>query len=110
MKHPVRSDFHTVVTEAGVTVTFKPTNSIYSFYRLADSDDVARLGPVSLERVRHTGASGDTEDYLADEVQEMAQLVASEVAASVWSVEDEKEADKLTLRRYSISGDDDVIE
>jgi len=34
------------------------------------------------------------------------QLVASEVAASVWSVEDEKEADKLTLRRYSISGDD----
>ena len=55
MKHPVRSDFHTVVTEAGVTVTFKPTNSIYSFYRLADSDDVARLGPVSLERVRHTG-------------------------------------------------------
>jgi len=110
MKHPVRSDFHTVVTEAGVTVTFKPTNSIYSFYRLADSDDVARLGPVSLERVRHTGASGDTEDYPADEVQEMPQLVASEVAASVWSVEDEKEADKLTLRRYSISGDDDVIE
>jgi hypothetical protein len=38
-------------------------------------------------------ASGDTEDYPADEVQEMAQLVASEVAASVWSVEDEKEAD-----------------
>jgi hypothetical protein len=53
MKHPVRSDFDTAVTEAGVTVTFKPTNSIYSFYRLADSDDVARLGPVSLERVRH---------------------------------------------------------
>ena len=94
MKHPVRSDFHTVVTEAGVTVTFKPTNSIYSFYRLAGSDDVARLGPVSLERVRYTEASGDTEDYPADEVQEMAQLVASEVAASVWSVEDEKEADK----------------
>jgi hypothetical protein len=110
MKHPVRSDFDTAVTEAGVTVTFKPTNSIYSFYRLADSGNVARLGPVSLERVRHAGASGDTEDYPSDEVQEMAQLVASEVAASVWSVEDEKEADKLTLRRYSISGDDDVIE
>jgi hypothetical protein len=64
----------------------------------------------NLERVRHTGANGDTEDYPAGEVQELAQLVASEVAASVWSVEDEKEADKLTLRRYSISGDDDVIE
>jgi hypothetical protein len=110
MKHPVRGDFHTVVTEAGVTVTFKPTNSIYSFYRLADSEDVARLSPVSLERVRHAGPNGDTADYPPDEVQEMAQLVASEVAASVWSVEDENEADKLTLRRYSISGDDDVIE
>src|SRR6516225_4366127 len=47
MKHPVRSDFDTAVTEAGVTVTFKSTKSIYSFYRLADSEDFARLGPVS---------------------------------------------------------------
>jgi hypothetical protein len=46
MKHPVRSDFHTAVTEAGVTVTFKPTNSIYSFYRLAESEDVAPRGPL----------------------------------------------------------------
>jgi hypothetical protein len=43
MKHPVRSDFDTAVTEAGINVTFKPTNSIYSFYRLAESEDVARL-------------------------------------------------------------------
>ena len=34
MKQPARSDFHTVVTAAGVSVTFKPTNSTYSFYRL----------------------------------------------------------------------------
>ena len=73
MKRPVRSDFDTAVTEAGVNVTFKPTNSIYSFYRLAESEDIARLGPVSLERVRHAGPSGDTEDYPADEVQDMAQ-------------------------------------
>jgi hypothetical protein len=72
MKHPARSDFDTAVTEAGVNVTFKPTNSIYSFYRLAESEDVARLGPVSLERVRHAGPSGDTEDYPSDEVQDMA--------------------------------------
>jgi hypothetical protein len=39
MKHPLENDFDTSVTEAGVTVTFKPTNSIYSFYRLADTDD-----------------------------------------------------------------------
>jgi hypothetical protein len=110
MKHPVRSDFDTAVTEAGMNVTFKPTNSIYSFYRLAESEDVARLGPVSLERVRHAGRSGDTEDYPSDEVQDMAHRIASDVGASVWSVQDEKEADKLTLRGHSIGGDDDVIE
>jgi hypothetical protein len=110
MKHPVRGDFDTAVTEAGINVTFKPTNSIYSFYRLAESEDIARLGPVSLERVRHAGPSGDTEDYPSDEVQDMAQRIASNVGASVGSVQDEKEADKLTLRGHSIGGDDDVIE
>ena len=110
MKHPVRSDFDTAVTEAGVIVTFKPTNSIYSFYRLADSEDIARLGPVSPSRVRHAGPRGGTEDYPADEIQDMAQHIAAEVGTSVWSVQDEKEADKLTLRGHSIGGDDDVIE
>jgi hypothetical protein len=76
MKHPVRGDFDTAVTEAGVSVTFKPTNSIYSFYRLAESEDVARLGPVAKGPVRHAGPSGDTEDYPSDEVQDMAQRVA----------------------------------
>jgi hypothetical protein len=109
MKHPVRGDFDTAVTEAGVNVTFKPTNSIYSFYRLAGSEDIARLG-LSLERVRHAGPSGDTEDYPSDEVQDMAQRIASDVGASVWSIQDEKEADKLTLPGHSIGGDDDVIE
>lgn len=106
----VRGDFDTAVTEAGVNVTFKPTNSIYSFYRLAKSEAVARVGPVSLGPVRHAGPSGDTEDYSPDEVQQMAQRIASDVGASVWSVQDEKEADKLTLRGHSISGDDHVIE
>jgi hypothetical protein len=107
MKHPVRNDFDTAVTEAGVTVTFKPTNSIYSFYRLADGDDVARLGPVSAAHVRHAGASGDTQDYPADEVQRMAQRIAVEVATSVWRVQDEKEADRLTtVRPPPVVGDE----
>jgi hypothetical protein len=76
MKHPIRSDFHTVVTEAGVTVTFKPTKSIYSFYRLADSDDIARLARVSFAGVQHAGR--DTGDYPADEVKAMAQRIASD--------------------------------
>ena len=28
MKHPIRGDFDTAVTEAGVNVTFKPTNPV----------------------------------------------------------------------------------
>ncbi len=86
MKHPAERDFDTAATEAGVIVTFKPTNSIYSFYRLADTDDIARLGPVSPAFVRHAGPSGDTEDYAPDEVQDMAQRIAAQIAASVWSV------------------------
>lgn len=106
MNHPVRSDFAITVAEAGVTVTFKPTKSVYSFYRLAGGDDVARLRPVSLSGVRHAGASGDTEDYPADEVQNMAQQIASEAAVSVWSVQDEEVADRLTtVRPAPVVGD-----
>jgi hypothetical protein len=102
MKHPVRSDFDTAVTEAGVTVTFKPTNSIYSFYRLAETNDLAPLGPVSFADVSLAGvqqAGPNTEDYPPAEVQEMAQRIASEIAASVSLGQDEEEADRLTTVR-----------
>ena len=69
MKHPARSDFHTVVTAAGVSVTFKPTNSTYSFYRFAGS------GTLSLAGIQHAGC--DVDDYPSDEVQDMAQQIAS---------------------------------
>jgi hypothetical protein len=90
MKHPVRSDFHTVVTEAGVSVTFKPTNSVYSFLRLAEANDflrlaeandIGRLGPISFAGVLHAGRN--TEDYSPDKVQDMAQRIASEFVRSV---------------------------
>jgi hypothetical protein len=85
MKHPVESDFDTSVTEAGVTVTFKPTSSIYSYYRLADTEDIARVGPASPGRVRHAGQAGDTGDYASNEVQDMALWIASEAATAIWS-------------------------
>ena len=69
MKHPAGSDFHTVVTAAGVNVTFKPTNSTYSFYRFAET------GALSLAGIQHAGR--DTDDYPSDEVQDMAQQIAS---------------------------------
>jgi hypothetical protein len=108
MKHPARSDFATVVTEAGVSVTFKPTNSTYTFYRLRVGKDVARLGPVGFSGVQHAGRN--TGDYPVDEVQAMAKRIASELGASLWSVQERKEADKQSLRGHSIGGDDDVIE
>jgi hypothetical protein len=39
-----------------VSVTFKPTNSIYSFDRLADTNIIARLGPISFAGVQHADA------------------------------------------------------
>jgi len=81
MKHPVRSDFRSVVTEAGVSVTFKPTNSIYCFYRVTDTNDIARLGPVLFAGVQR--AERNTEDYPSDEVQDMAQRIASDFTGSV---------------------------
>jgi hypothetical protein len=73
IKHPLIGDFDTVVTKAGVNVTFKPTNSTYIFHRRVDT---THLGPVSCVGVEHAGR--DTEDYPRDEVQNMAQQIASE--------------------------------
>lgn len=71
VKHPAISDFHTIVAEAGVSTTFKPTNSTY-IYWLTDTNDIALAG------VEHAGRG--TGDYPADEVQGMAQQIATEQA------------------------------
>jgi hypothetical protein len=78
MKHPARSDFDTLVTEAGVHVTFTPTNSIYVFYRLSDPRNIERVGPVSFVGVKH--AKSNTGTYPSNEVQDMAWRIASEFA------------------------------
>ena len=87
MKHPVRSDFHTVVTAAGVSVTFKPTNSTYSFYRFAET------GALALGGIQHAGRG--TDDYPSDEVQDMAQQIASGHASVHFSqFQDEQEVNR----------------
>jgi hypothetical protein len=83
MKHPSRKDFHTVVTEAGVSVTFKPTNSVYRFCRIADANDIGRLGAISFAGVAHA-EHNTTEDYSPEEVQDMATRIASEFVGSIW--------------------------
>src|SRR5436190_2091616 len=76
MKHPKKSDFETETTDADVAVTFQPTKSTYKFSRLADPGDVAKHGPISADpNVRHA-ATGDTGDYSATAVLQMAHSVA----------------------------------
>ena len=110
MKHPLRSDFDTAVTAAGVNITFKPTGSIYSFYRLAGTNDLASLGSVSFADVSFAGvqhAGHNTEDYSRDEVQDMARRITSEVVASFSLVQDEEETDRLsTVRPPPVVGDE----
>jgi len=83
MKQPTEDDFTVVeVLESGVTVLFEPTQSFYTFYRLADPRDIKQFGPLSPEPdgVRHAGPTGDTGDYQSDEVQGMAHSLATEAA------------------------------
>ena len=67
------------MTKAGVSVTFKPTNSTYIFVFIADNPVIARLGLLSFMGVQHGGRN--TEDYNSDEVEAVARQVASEQAS-----------------------------
>ena len=78
MKQPAEDDFTVDVLESSVTVLFEPTQSYYTFYRLADPRDIKQFGRVSPEPdgVRHAGSSGDTGEYRPEEVQAMAYSLA----------------------------------
>jgi hypothetical protein len=83
MKQPTKDDFAVDVLEGGggVKVLFKPTQSYYTFGRLADPKDIERFGPLSpTPSVRHAGHSGDTDGYRSDQVQAMAHSLASDAA------------------------------
>ena len=72
-----KTDFETQVLEAGVNVFFKPTKSHYTFLRLSNDKHVARSAPLSRDAtVRHAGPSGDTGEYDAAQVFEMAYQLA----------------------------------
>jgi hypothetical protein len=76
MKQPTPSDFIVNVKESSVSVIFKPTNSDYTFGRLADPEEIARYGPLSQSpNVRH-GNTGDSRDYPPEEVAQMAHSLA----------------------------------
>jgi hypothetical protein len=80
MKQPTETDFKVETSDAAVVVIFNPTESHYTFYRLADPKDIERLGPVLSEPdvIRHAGPTGDTGDYASDAVLHMAHRLALE--------------------------------
>src|SRR5262249_4800105 len=84
MKHPTPSDFIVNVQESHVSVIFKPSDSYYSFGRLADPEDIARHGPLARSpNARHT-KTGDTGDYPSEEVAQMAHTLAVKAVTSPW--------------------------
>ena len=76
MRHPTPADFIVDVKESHVSVIFKPSDSYYSFGRIADPQDIARHGSLSRSpNVRHA-KTGDTGDYPSEEVAQMAHSLA----------------------------------
>ena len=76
MKEPVEKDFIVTRVGAGVLVSFKPTDSHYSFNLLADPEDIARTGPLGPDvRVRHA-KTGDTGEYPSNSVLALARRLA----------------------------------
>jgi hypothetical protein len=75
MKHPSPSDFVVDVKESHVNVIFKPSDSHYSFERLADPEDIARHGPLSRSPKARHAKTGDI-GYPSEEVAQMAHSLA----------------------------------
>jgi hypothetical protein len=73
----MEADFDVQVREGGVDVTFKPTESHYSYGLLVDPEDIARLGHLSRSpRARHVN-TGDTGEYPSGDVEATAFRLAS---------------------------------
>jgi hypothetical protein len=69
VKQPTKADFDIEVDDSGIHVVFRPTESYFRYYLLAD--DKLSLPPI----VRHR-KTGDTGDYTSSEVRAMADKLA----------------------------------
>jgi hypothetical protein len=76
MRHPRPSDFVVEVTEARVSVIFKPEERHYTFGRLEDPEDIAQFGPLSRVLDEPSRSTGETGEYSEDEVARMAHTLA----------------------------------
>ena len=69
MKQPTKTDYDATVDDAVVHVVFRPTESYYDYYLLAD-------GGLSRPPIIRHAKTGDTGDYAESEVRAMADKVA----------------------------------
>jgi hypothetical protein len=76
IKMPHETDFDVHVAEAAINVVFKPTESHYSYRRLADDEDHARYGRVEREPLVRHGKPGGTGQYPSGLVEAMAFRLA----------------------------------
>jgi hypothetical protein len=70
MKHPTKAEYVATVDDAGVHVIHRPTESYYDYYLLADGGLSHKPKPP-----RHA-KTGDTGDYVSNDVEAMAYEVA----------------------------------
>jgi hypothetical protein len=73
---PLETDYELQLLDGGVRVTFRPTESEFTYRQLADPVDIAREGPLSRSpNVRHAN-TGDTGSYDEREVEAVAFRLA----------------------------------
>jgi hypothetical protein len=69
VKQPTKADFDIEVDDSGIHVVFRPTESYFRYYLLAD-------GKLSLPPIVRHRNYGDTGDYTSSEVRAMADELA----------------------------------
>jgi hypothetical protein len=75
IRHPIESNFYVNVSEAAIEVVFAPTRRRYTYSRLIGHKEMSDLlSPNPL--VQHAGRTGDTGEYVPEDVQAMAYRVA----------------------------------
>jgi hypothetical protein len=71
MKQPTKTDFHVEVDDAVIRIFFRPTESHYDYYLLAD-------GGLSRAPIIRHAKTGDTGNYAESDIEEMAYELAQE--------------------------------
>jgi hypothetical protein len=77
-----KSDFHVKVGEVRVNVFFQPTQSHFTYMIHTNPVDIARYGRLGRQPHIHHGKTGDTREYDAIQVEEMAFFLATEVVSN----------------------------